>query len=306
MFTGLRAQLLSWWHETSLPDLRGVSACFQTWHHHQDGNWLASSPQISPLRESSREDLTTLNIVTWNVDSGAPSSGPRMRALLDAIESQTNADVIFLQEVNKTALAQLIDHPWIERNWYCSDVDDTNFGKQAFITVTLFSRRLSAHLGHIWRVALPSRFGRDALCCDIFVRNNRQQTPVRLVNVHLDSLPITPSLRPGQLSIVAKYLETAGRGIVAGDFNPVLPEDEGILADNGLVDSWTYLYPQEAGFTWGFRNDKPFPPRRMDKVAMLNVEPESMRILQMASVMYEDKAIDFSDHLGLACTFRCK
>jgi tyrosyl-DNA phosphodiesterase 2 len=125
------------------------------------------------------------------------------------------------------------------------------------------------------------------------------------VNVHLDSLPIHPSFRPEQLSIVAKYLETAGRGIVAGDFNPVLPEDEGILPDNGLIDSWTYLYPQEAGFTWGYLNDKPFPPSRLDKVAMLNVKPESMRILQMASIMYEDKVLDFSDHLGLSCTFKC-
>jgi tyrosyl-DNA phosphodiesterase 2 len=141
MFTGLRTQLLSWWHETALPELRGVDACFQTWNHHDDGNWLASSSQNSTLRESSLadspHDLTILNLVTWNVDSGAPSAGPRMRALLDAIESQTNADVIFLQEVNRTALAQLIEHPWIKRSWYCSDVDGMYFGKQAFITVTL-------------------------------------------------------------------------------------------------------------------------------------------------------------------------
>jgi tyrosyl-DNA phosphodiesterase 2 len=141
-----------------------------------------------------------------------------------------------------------------------------HFGRQAYITVTLLSRRLSAHLGNIWRVALPSRFDRDASFCDIFVsnksQNNSQQRPVvRLVNGHLDSLPIHPSFRPRQLSIVTKYLETAGRGIVAGDFNPFLPDNEAILSDNGLIDSWTYLYSQEAGATWGYLNDKPFPPK---------------------------------------------
>lgn len=299
MFTGSRTRLLSWWHETPLPDVEGVSACFQTWNHYEDGKWLALSSRNPTLRESplegSTHDLTTLNFVTWNMDSparspsGAPSpsraptsAGPRMTALLYAIESQTNPDVVFLQEVNREALAQLLDHPWIKRGWYCSDVDGSHFGTQKIMTVTLLARRLSVHLGNIWRVALPSRYYRYALCCDIFVSNktqNNRQRPVRLLNVHLDSMPINPCFRPRQLSIAAKYLETSGRGIVAGDFNPVMSEDEGIVADNRLVDSWSYLCPQEAGFTWGFLNDKPFPPNRMDKVAILNVTPESMRVL---------------------------
>lgn len=108
--------------------------------------------------------------------------------------------------------------PWLREYWYASDADTTNWGKQAFASMTLVLRsRLTvpehAALSPIWRVKYPSRFERDALCGNIFLpcrRTANSPLRVRLVNVHLDSLPTNPSLRPRQLSIVTNYLRTAG------------------------------------------------------------------------------------------------
>ena len=47
-----------------------------------------------------------------------------------------------------------------------------------------------AALGPIWRVKYPSRFERDALCCDILLPSHgpaKNPFRVRLANVHLDS-----------------------------------------------------------------------------------------------------------------------
>ncbi|EYE96004.1 uncharacterized protein EURHEDRAFT_411749 [Aspergillus ruber CBS 135680] len=57
----------------------------------------------------------------------------------------------------------------------------------------------TATIGPIWRVKYPSRFERDTLCCDILLSSldmTQDVCCIRLINVHLDSLPVFPSLRP--------------------------------------------------------------------------------------------------------------
>jgi tyrosyl-DNA phosphodiesterase 2 len=171
-------------------------------------------------------------------------------------------------------------------------------------------------LGAIWRISLPSRFGRDALCCDLILNASNKHTSgrkslrIRLINVHLDSLPINPSLRPHQLSICASYLGAAGRGVIAGDFNSVLPEDDDLIRTNDLVDAWVHLHPNDPGHTWGVCGEQFFPPNRLDKVALFNLTPSGMGILQTSQLGGDETTVDliksvakahFSDHLGLWC-----
>ena len=133
---------------------------------------------------------------------------------------------------------------------------------------------------------------------------------VRLVNVHLDSLPIQPSLRPRQLAIVANMLHAAGRGVVAGDFNPVLPGDDGLVQANRLVDVWTELQGTE-GFTWGIDGKQPFPPGRLDKVAVVGLEAKTIDVIHPGVLSDLDKVdggqdgestVPWSDHSGLRCS----
>ena len=79
-------------------------------------------------------------------------------------------------------------------------------------------------------------------------------------------------------------LRAAGRGLVAGDFNPVLPSDETLLRDSRLVDAWAELRPDEPGFTWGIDGGQPFPPTRLDKVGMLGLRPEGIEVLLCGGV----------------------
>ncbi|CAA9963793.1 Endonuclease/Exonuclease/phosphatase family protein [Pyrenophora teres f. maculata] len=245
-----------------------------------------------------------------------------MSALLQVIKTTGAADVVFLQEVSKEGLAALVEEPWIQQNWYTSDANASAFGNQKFISITLVSKLWVATdgilLGAIWRISLPSRFGRDALCCDLILNSSNKHTSgrsslrIRLINVHLDSLPINPSLRPYQLFISASYLSAVGRGIIAGDFNPVLPEDDDLVRTNDLIDAWAHLHPNNPGYTWGVYGEQSFPPNRLDKVALFNLTPSGMGILQTSELGFCGEKTSaglkesfskahFSDHLGLWC-----
>lgn len=127
-----------------------------------------------------------------------------------------------------------------------------------------------------------------------------------------------PFLCPRQMSIAASYLRSVGHGVVAGDFNPVLPEDETLVRDNNLIDAWTELHPNEEGLTWGLDSDEPFPPRRMDKVALVGLKACDIHVIrpgtcatnvsgkQVGLEQEEFKRSDqvpWSDHSGLVCGF---
>jgi tyrosyl-DNA phosphodiesterase 2 len=109
--------------------------------------------------------------------------------------------------------------------------------------------------------------------------------------------------------------------VVAGDFNPVLAGDGGLVEENGLVDAWVEMHPGEPGFTWGTGGEEPFPPCRMDKVAVVGVRVEGVEVLAsgwvsraaagrgvVAVVPCEggdagDEMVPWSDHAGLRCSF---
>ncbi|KAF7628618.1 hypothetical protein AFLA_003969 [Aspergillus flavus NRRL3357] len=242
-----RASLLSWTHETPLPtaDSKWYPK-FQSWHHFHLSlqQWVAitdndTRDHTEPPRDD--DEPSDLVLLTWNIDATSARTEDRVTDIITFVtQLDPGVRIVFLQEVSKAALQQILKDERIRRSWISSEQDDTAWGKQSFATITLLSkaRFASTALGPVWRVAYPSHFDRDALCCDIFVSFGRERSPtrVRLVNVHLDSLPIKPSHRPRQISIISSFLRSAGCGLVAGDFNPVLEEDATLLESNGLTD----------------------------------------------------------------------
>ena len=321
MLSQIRTRLQSWWQQTPLPPA-AATPNFQKWHGFDQDQWISFASDEATQLGIKHQWAGSFRLVSWNVNAGAPLPKSRMSALLRAIETTGATDVVFLQEVSREGLTALLEDSWIQQNWYISDVDASAFGNQKFISITLVSKSWvvtdGIQLGAIWRVALPSRFGRDALCCDLILNSSSKQTSgkeptrVRLINVHLDSLPINPSMRPRQVSICASYLRAAGRGVIAGDFNCILPEDDDLVSNNDLVDAWEVLHPNDSGHTWGMYGEQSFPPNRLDKVALFNLNPSAMRILQTSEVRScggETSAdgaesgsnAHFSDHLGLWC-----
>ncbi|KAK4143247.1 Endonuclease/exonuclease/phosphatase [Dichotomopilus funicola] len=329
LLSRLRTQLVSWWQDIPLPT--DIAANFQMWHEF-DGTqerWRTvrtTAPETSitpgaPNNEDTRPTVEqpSYNLVTWNVDYSSSHPAQRLTAILSHLFALSPAiDIIFLQEVSREALSSLLSNLEIRRDWFLSDADGILPAGQSFLTITLLSKarfRETIGLSPVWRVPYTSRFGRDALCCDIFApmaSDAPGPTRIRLINVHLDSLPIQPSLRPQQVSASAALLRCAGRGVMAGDFNPVLPADADVVEHNGLIDAWAALRPNDEGFTWGVRGDEPFPPNRMDKVAIFGVKVEDIGVLTPAFVEntgrvreHEDSdSVVWSDHSGLKCSFK--
>ncbi|KAL1876345.1 hypothetical protein VTK73DRAFT_9524 [Phialemonium thermophilum] len=275
----------------------------------------AGAAQMAGMAPLQR-DATRFTIVTWNVDGFTKPRRARMRALLAYI-LDSPPDILFLQEVCREALDMILSDSRVRAGWFISDTstDDSAWHGVPFATLTLLARSRFANsdgygdstsdgqtatLGSpLWRVSLPSRYGRDALCCDILVQPTKaldgthEAVPVRLLNVHLDSLPARPSLRPRQLAIAAALLRAValtrypeGKGLVAGDFNPVQREDQTLVEECGLVDAWTALHSEtdDPGFTWGVDGQQRFPPNRMDKVALLGLQPMEMEVLHPGSL----------------------
>ncbi|KIM51755.1 hypothetical protein SCLCIDRAFT_1219879 [Scleroderma citrinum Foug A] len=109
-------------------------------------------------------------------------------------------------------------------------------------------------LGCVSRVILPSKYRRDAFYVDI-IPPILPGTVFRLINVHLDSLGDTLHYRAKQMEILGNVLHEPGcsGGIIAGDFNAISPEDDGLVDKNGLVDVWVALHGRADldGATWG-------------------------------------------------------
>ncbi|KAG5919081.1 hypothetical protein E4U53_004028 [Claviceps sorghi] len=362
-------QYLSWSRNTPLPrSLENMSPVFQPWHHFDafqerwtplpaaESQACGSQYDEADGRDQGRDQgrvpvagCPDLSLVTWNVDSASAAPVERMAAVLSTIADWAPpVDVIFLQEVSRPALRHILGDAHIRQCWYSSESDDAHWRAHPFATMTLLSKRRFGHLGHLghlghgdgahaagaklgplWRLKYPSRFGRDALCCDVFVFTPQTgayaYARVRLINVHLDSLPIRPSKRPQQMSIVASLLRCTGRGLVAGDFNPVLPEDSTLVADNHLVDAWLHLRHDDPGFTWGIDGRAPFPPSRLDKVALLGLVPRTIDLAHPGKIYVcpdaagtldpspageesrrgrqDDDVVPWSDHSGIKCSF---
>ena len=292
-----------------------------------------SSETASPGPAS--QDSLRLSLVTWNIDAFGPEHEARMSGILSMVRARPTApDVVFFQEVSRQAMRHLAQDGWVRDNYYSCEVDAKYWAEAPFMTVTLLSRHTfgpsrddptRAALGAVWRIRYESRYGRDALCCEIAPPSTGSGSGpgvrhVCLVNVHLDSLSDRPSLRPPQLGCVAATLRATGRGLVAGDFNPTLPDDDALVEKNGLVDVWTELRPEEDGLTWGVGVKTPYPARRFDKIAVLGMRGVEIDTLEPGCIESsaseqsdEDDSgnewsdgtvtpLPWSDHFGLRCS----
>jgi tyrosyl-DNA phosphodiesterase 2 len=103
-----------------------------------------------------------------------------------------------------------------------------------------------------------------------------------------------------------------GGGIIAGDFNAISPEDDGLVDKNKLVDAWIALHGRADpdGATWGVGVERQdgMGPGRLDKVAMMGLQAKEMEVLRPGPIEVprpggKSVEIPWSDHCGLRCTF---
>lgn len=294
-------------------------------------------PNFSSLNDDGNS-VSRISLLSWNIDGLSPRPVKRAKLILDYILDRTHSpDVVFFQEVAPAVRESLLDDTRVRGAFLTTDAEDqTSFEDVPFATMTLLSSgRFTSEVelrrkkspsseeqgseqerlihGQVSRIGFPSKYGRNALSVDI-IRPDTPNKPLRLINVHLDSLADTLRHRTQQIEILANVLRepACGSGIIAGDFNAISPEDETLVDKNGLVDAWVALHGKANvnGDTWGVDMEvrKGLAPGRLDKVAMLGVKAEKMEIirpgsLEVARPAKEPLMIPWSDHCGLKCTF---
>jgi tyrosyl-DNA phosphodiesterase 2 len=277
-----------------------------------------------------------LSLISWNIDAFSSRPVSRAKLILSHIlEGPKSPDILFLQEVTPDVRATLLDDARVRVAFLVTDAEDqTSFEDKPFATMTLLSSARFASgleslkegdgieggenfmLGRVSRVTLPSKYRRDALYVDI-IPPTAPGTVFRLVNVHLDSLWDTLHYRAQQMEILANVLREpgCGGGILAGDFNAINPEDDGLIDKNELVDAWVALHGRDRradpdGATWGVGVERRggLGPGRLDKVAMMGLKAKEMEVLRPGHIEVprpgeKPVEIPWSDHCGLRCTF---
>ncbi|KAH9911441.1 Endonuclease/exonuclease/phosphatase [Epithele typhae] len=274
-----------------------------------------------------------LSLISWNIQASSwVKRVERSQLILDRIlKGPKSPDIIFLQEVASEVRRSLLDDPRVRSSFLASDAeDDKDFKGVPFATMTLLSNERFVSpsnvlaekdgsegkgegrggskmvLDSVFRMTLPSRYQRDALCVNV----RDPATPgnvLRLLNVHLDSLD-SHFRRAYEIFLLDRLLREGGcsGGVIAGDFNAVEPNDLTLVEKFGLVDAWVKLHGRttgrDEGATWGVgvELEDGLEPGRLDKVVMLGLEPADIEILQPGLV---GPSTPWSDHCGLRCTF---
>lgn len=279
-------------------------------------------------------EVSTLSLITWNIDFSAPLPILRLKTLLSHLEQLLSLPlntqrpptaIILLQEFHKTCFDTLLSHPFVRALYNVTDISPASWPSGSnYGTVTLIPKFLA--VSSVFRTVFPnSVMGRDALYVDVRLPPHATaESPnitIRIANTHLESLPgHGDRARPAQLKTIAQFLSSPGiyGGIVGGDMNAVSPSDFDLPDRVGLSDPWglTKVASQEqeeierTRHTWGHQPPSRFQARRLDKILTGgNVKIVEMRKIGVGLKFSagsggdsEDQEAWVSDHCGLLAT----
>jgi len=298
--------------EASQSILKGLKPCrFRAskaeWRHISSHNAGLDAPGPSSIR-----------IITWNVQYETPEPILRMRTVLNylrtaVLQSTPNGTpepcLILLQEVNRKAFVEIRQHRWVQEHFTIAPVSADKWpAGMLYGNVTLVSRSIAVASASQLEFAM-SQMGRTGVAVDVKLTGPApasRSVIIRVINTHLESLPMGAPARPQQMTLLTGLLKVNGieGGVIAGDMNPVSPSDVNLVPTLGLRDSWKRGDLDPNGFTWGYQPPERFPPTRMDKVVYLPRkgykldEPERIGVGLTAGTMWT------SDHFGLVTTLR--
>ena len=275
--------------------------------------------------EEKKPPCSQVRIITWNIDFMTQHPEERLSACLRHIEQdvlQCKAGeapepcCILFQEVLATVIPHLLRDTWV-KNWFLVTPYSSSKWPQGarYGNITLVSRSLMIAECHMLHYGL-TKMDRTSLCVKIrlnYPAPSRETAIICVVNTHLESLPQGAVCRPHQLEMCSRFLRLGGvtGGVVAGDMNTIMAEDEGIEKKVGLRDAWR-KGSADAGKTWGYQgqNQEGFPYGRLDRVFYLAEhgykvdEPRRIGVGVKIRGSSSSEACWASDHYGLETRLR--
>lgn len=282
----------------------------------KDGGWQGTTkqPSCSPT--------SIIRLLSWNIDFQAQGGPIRMAGALQYLEeliSTFPAEIpvmILFQEMVANDLKLIKSAPWIRSQFVITDTDVSNWSSPTYGTTTLIDRRIP--VARVFRAYFKeTQMDRDAFCVDIPTLPNHERI-LRFCNSHLESLPISPPIRPGQMAEVSQHLHdpSVHGGVLAGDLNAIQPFDYTLHSENNLKDAYLEGGGQEKkeeGFTWGYQSyaslRERFGCQRLDKILYCGkVEVKALQRFGINVKVEEGKrakmrsfgALEFvTDHYGL-------
>ena len=275
--------------------------------------------------EEKKPPCSQMRIITWNIDFATKYPEERLTACLRHIEEdvlQCKAGeapepcCILLQEVSDTVIPHLLRNTWVRKWFTVAPYSNIKWPKGAhYGNITLVSRSLTIAECHILHYGLTG-MGRTSLCVKIrlnYPAPSKETAIICVVNTHLESLPQGAIWRPHQLDMCSRFLRLrgVGGGVVAGDMNTIMPEDDGIEKEVGLRDAWR-KGSADSGKTWGYQgqNEQKFPCARLDRIFYLPSrgykvdEPRRIGVGVKIKGSSSGETFWASDHYGLESTLR--
>ena len=251
--------------------------------------------------------LMALKIVTLNVWFDAHLSALRWQQSFNNIQL-LNADVICFQEVTKKFLEQMSQQPYIQNDYYCSDVDGSTFLESWYGCCVIVKKEILMERPRIHNLKFEgSKMGRGLLSIDVLVCNrSNNNISITIGTSHLESRHEDWIERQKQLQTITKKMPN--NSIFCGDLNIYDDEQESAFISNlGWSDSFKTLGIEGPGITWGkwtFPKNDDSPGRRLDRILYKECDLKPMNYGTFGQ--NEIKGVDViypSDHLGVTVGF---
>ena len=286
----------------------------QTPHAFAGGGWQPFSEQLSS------PSVSTIRLITWNIDAQA-QGGPLRMVYLEGLINTFPRElplIIFFQEMVRNDLMLLQAAPWVRARFALTDTDTLHWKAPYYGTTTLVDRRLP--LARVFRAFYKdTQMDRDGLYVDIATKPSAaNQRILRFCNTHLESLDATPPLRPAQFAEAAQHCHspTVHGAVLAGDLNAIEPVDRTLPVTHGFKDAYLEAGGKEdspEGYTWGYQSyaelQAKFGRARLDKVLFCGrVKVKGLQRIGIGVKVDEAKrakmrsfgALEFvTDHYGL-------
>jgi len=258
-----------------------------------EGVWSEVSGPKRPAGER-------LTLVTYNLWFGEHQWEERIGALLRLVR-ECSPDVIGFQEVTPPHLQRILAEDWVRRDFQVSDVTGSTLEPHGVLLLS----RLS--IGSLALCHLPSRKDRKMVVGSL----ETEAGAICLGTVHLESSPLSLSVRLEQLDRVLPSLHGASHAVLMGDFN-FDPRDQAEQSriDTGYTDLWPALHRAEPGYTvdsllnrMRFLHKWRHKRARFDRILLRSAAPgwvpESIRLIGTLPISPHHPDIYPSDHFGL-------